>query len=331
MSLDGWALTQGGWLTALLAMDRARSAAEFREAMRPWHVPTFSRGLCRCRRPHRLPGGGPHPAARASGSAAIGPGWDPRTSGRDWSRSRACRTSQDPARGWMVTANNRPAPDDFPYPLSGTWGDAARAAAFDSCWKQDRTASIDSFRDMQQDALSLRARGVLADLSPALEASRACAFRKRSSSCSDWDGHMEADRIGATLFEVFFVRWVRRVVRERFEGEAAGLLAGGGMVWPRRCCEDDPLGWFQRSDRADGHPRSDDDGAGLPGERLGPDMSGWQWGRLHVMPLRHMLSGRGDLGRLLDQGGVAVKGDADTVCNTGVGGQFEARRSRAIG
>jgi len=24
----------------------------------------------------------------------------------------------DPARGWVATANNRPAPDDFPYPLA---------------------------------------------------------------------------------------------------------------------------------------------------------------------------------------------------------------------
>ncbi len=44
-----------------------------------------------------------------------------------------------------------------------------------------------------------------------------------------------------------------------------------------------------------------------------------------MLPLRHALSGLGDLGQLLDQGGVAVKGDAYTVCNTGLGGQFEAR------
>src|SRR5438128_2146232 len=33
---------QGGWLTALLAMDRASSAEALREATRPWQVPTFS-------------------------------------------------------------------------------------------------------------------------------------------------------------------------------------------------------------------------------------------------------------------------------------------------
>ena len=32
----------GGWLTALVGMNRARSCAEFREASRPWLVPTFN-------------------------------------------------------------------------------------------------------------------------------------------------------------------------------------------------------------------------------------------------------------------------------------------------
>src|SRR5262249_6516774 len=33
---------QGGWLTALLGIDRAKSITEFRESLRPWHVPTFN-------------------------------------------------------------------------------------------------------------------------------------------------------------------------------------------------------------------------------------------------------------------------------------------------
>jgi penicillin amidase len=46
-------------------------------------------------------------------------------------------------------------------------------------------------------------------------------------------------------------------------------------------------------------------------------MTGWQWGRLHRMPLKHVLSGRGELGALLNHGDVPVNGDMTTVCNTG--------------
>ena len=59
-------------------------------------------------------------------------------------------------------------------------------------------------------------------------------------------------------------------------------------------------------------------------ERFGPVVADWTWGRLHRLDLKHFLSGRGDLGLLLNQDGAGVRGDATTVCNTGRGPDFEA-------
>ena len=60
-------------------------------------------------------------------------------------------------------------------------------------------------------------------------------------------------------------------------------------------------------------------------ERLGDDMSTWRWGRLHRLPLQHLLSGRGDLGPLLDRGGDAVSGNGLVVSNTGSAPDFVSR------
>jgi penicillin amidase len=54
-------------------------------------------------------------------------------------------------------------------------------------------------------------------------------------------------------------------------------------------------------------------------------MAGWAWGRLHTLPLRHVLSARGELGQLLDHGGLPVPGDVTTVCNTAAGGDLQTR------
>src|SRR5205823_11858386 len=51
-------------------------------------------------------------------------------------------------------------------------------------------------------------------------------------------------------------------------------------------------------------------------ERLGADMSLWQWGRLHTLVQKHFLSGRGELGRLLDRSGVPVRGDVTCVASS---------------
>jgi penicillin amidase len=53
-------------------------------------------------------------------------------------------------------------------------------------------------------------------------------------------------------------------------------------------------------------------------------MTGWSWGKLHTLPLRHVLAGRGDLGQLLNHGGLAVPGTYHSVCNTCPGPDFAA-------
>jgi penicillin G amidase len=60
-------------------------------------------------------------------------------------------------------------------------------------------------------------------------------------------------------------------------------------------------------------------------KRLGPDMEQWTWGRVHLLPLRHFLSGRGDLSQLLDHGNQPIKGDYTTVCNAWQNAAGEAR------
>jgi penicillin G amidase len=324
VSLKWLGAHEGGWLTALLGMNRARSAAELREAMRPWHVPTFSvvygdaDGHIGYQAAGRIP-------TRGVWERGYRPGWDPLHQWQGLVPYEGMPHSQDPARGFLITANNRPAPNDFPYPLSGTWADGSRAARIRQMVETGSKASETTFRDMQQDALSLRALRLLPDLIARLEGNPTPRIQEAVRYLRDWDGQVEVDRIGATLFDVFFVRWVRRVVRERFEGDVAGLLAGGGNGLAASLLRDDPLGWFHKSDRLTAIQETMSEALEYLTKRLGPDRSRWQWGRLHLLLLRHVLSGRGDLARLLDQGGEPVKGDAGTVCDTGLGSQFEAR------
>jgi penicillin amidase len=136
---------------------------------------------------------------------------------------------------------------------------------------------------------------------------------------------MEPDRVGASIFDVFFAHWTKAVVRERFDAETAALLAGGADGLAANLLLEDRAGWFGPGKRERAILAAMDAGLRTLSERLGDDMAQWTWGKLHTLLLRHILSGRGDLGALLDHGHVPVKGDAHTVCNTGLGGQYEAR------
>jgi len=344
---------QGGWLTALLGMDRARSAAEFREATRPWHVPTFSvvfadvDGAIGYQSVGRIP-------VRKVWERGYRPGWDPEHQWDGLIPFEGMPRLADPERGWIATANNRPAPNDFPYPLSGTWTDGLRAGRIRQMIEAKDTLGFGDCVAMHQDALSLRALRCLPRLRAVLQAGADQRLQQALHYCQGWDCRMEPDRVGATLFDVFFAHWAKTVAAARFEGDAAALLAGGcnglaaallaegdevvAEVARLRATGPDlpgtlassatssaPASWFAPGRLEPAIRETMNTALDWLAERLGPDMSQWTWGRLHTIPLRHVLSGRGALAQLLDHGGLPVKGDATTVCNASLGSQYEAR------
>ena len=49
------------------------------------------------------------------------------------------------------------------------------------------------------------------------------------------------------------------------------------------------------------------------GRRLGPDIKGWQWGRLHPLHMEHALAVRKPLGMLFSIPAYPWSGDLETV------------------
>jgi penicillin amidase len=132
-----------------------------------------------------------------------------------------------------------------------------------------------------------------------------------------WDCRMEPDSVGAAIFAVFFPRFCRAVVDARFDGEPAELLAGAAAGLAAGLLVADPAGWFAAGRREVALAHAFQATLNELVERCGPDPASWTWGRLHKIHLRHVLSTRGELGDLLDRGGIPVRGDGVTVCNTG--------------
>jgi penicillin amidase len=116
---------------------------------------------------------------------------------------------------------------------------------------------------------------------------------------------------------MFFAQWSRAIAQERFEEEAVVLMSGaiGGLA--TALLSDDVAGWFVRGNREEVLVAAFHKALDILTQQLGPDMLDWGWGRIHKMVQKHFLSDRGELGLLLDRGGVPVKGDGVTVCNTG--------------
>jgi penicillin amidase len=305
-----------GWLAAMQRMNRASSAAEFRETLKGWKVPTWSVVFADVEGHIGYQAVGQIPI-RSKSERGYRPGWDPKHQWDGLIPFEGMPGILDPEQSWIATANNRPAPNDYPYPLSGTWSSGHRARRIREMIEEKDRLSPEDFVRMQQDVLSLRAVECVPRLLKILEKHETQARAKAVQFLRSWNRRMEVDSIGATLFDVFFAHWSRAVAKERFSAEIVELMAGaiGGLA--AVLLNEDGVGWFEHGTRDAAVLEAFDATFAELSSRLGSDLSRWTWGNVHRIGLKHVLSGRGDLGKLLDRGGHPISGNGVTVCNTG--------------
>jgi penicillin amidase len=306
-----------GWLESLHGMAQSGSAAEFQTALKAWTFPTWSavfadvEGHIGYRAVGRIP-------IRNVPERGYRPGWDPAHQWDGLIPFDGMPSLSDPARGWITTANNRPAPDDYPYPLSGTWSSGHRALRVRQMIEEKEKLTREDFVRMQQDVVSLRAVECLPRLIALLGTDPDARRREAFGHLRLWDCRMDTDSVGATIFETFFTCWCRTVAEERFDRSQAELVsaANGGLA-SDLLLNGDRAGWFRNRSREEALDGAFDAALDMLAARLGTSMAGWSWGNAHRIKLRHPLSGRGDLAQLLDRGNLPVKGNGVTVCNTG--------------
>ncbi len=301
-----------GWLTAVIGTNRAATCAEFRAATKPWAVPTFNLVFADAdgHIGHQCVGKIP---IRHNWDRAYRPGWDPAHQWQGYIPFEALPHLIDPPRGFVVTANNRTAPDDYPYPLSGTWSGGYRAKRIREMLEARPKLSREDCQKMQLDVHSGRATLAIPAMLKVVGADADARVRQAVEALRKWDCVVRSDSAAAAIFNVFFTRWCLAVTSERFPKESAGFVAAnvGGLAL--HLLQGDDLGWFQRQPREQAIRASFAATLDELTTKLGNDVAAWQWGKLHILLQRHFLSSRGDLGKLLDRSGLALGGDGNTV------------------
>jgi penicillin amidase len=313
-------------LSTQLDANRARSNAEFRRALAGWRVPTWNfifadrAGHINYQAVGQIP-------VREGWERGFRHGWDPNHQWRETIPYEAMPAISDPPSGWVRTANNRNASEDFPYPLSGTWSSGHRAERIRHMLEAQPSFSREDFRRMHYDVRSQRAAAGVPPLLRVLDRATDARVQQAAGYLRDWNFRMEKEQVAASLFELFFRHWSQRVAAARFTADVAPLMVNviGGLAL--ELLSEDKADWFADGGREQAIIAAFEDALAELEERLGADMDGWQWGNLHTITLRHPLSRRGDLSTLLDRGGYALGGNGFTVCNTAydpASGNYEA-------
>jgi penicillin G amidase len=261
---------------------------------------------------------GRFPVRRAGDGTAPVPGWTDEHEWDGWIAFEELPWAVDPARGYLVTANNRIHDDEYPHLIGHDFHTPHRARRIVERLEGVDAHDIASMAAIQSDTVSLPARAtvpLLLVLEPHTDEERTAI-----DLLGTWDGDMAADSGAAAVFNVWSRHIARRVLHERLGDDLFRRYHTWREVFQ---CEvlpvmlRDPDGWL------------DDDllRAALVDtlvelrERLGEDQAGWRWGALHRLRLVHPLGSLPGLESLFTAADLELGGDEQTVMQGGFDGQ----------
>jgi penicillin amidase len=152
---------------------------------------------------------------RASGQARMPvPGWNSDYAWTGYIPFDAMPQRFNPPNGYIVSANNKPVDDSYPYFISNDWAPPARAQRIDQLIQAKISKgdgmTLDDFEHMQADTVDLSVKRLLAYLKTVpLKDDKQKEARDELAS---WSGDMSRDSKGAA---VFFI-WARHLREDLF-------------------------------------------------------------------------------------------------------------------
>jgi penicillin amidase len=318
-----WTALEGQQLLrSVFMLDRARNWDEFREALRYWHAPSqnFVYADVEGNIGYQMPGQIP---IRAKGEGLVPvPGWTGEYEWTGYIPFEELPFVLNPAAHYVVTANNKVVPDDYPHFISHEWAEPFRAQRIADLLEAKDELTLDDLRDIQADTYSILdaiLTGYVLELGPeGWLQERAFRFLE------NWDFRLERESGAAGIMEVMLWRLLLNAFGDELQSagvEQAEFLGRTTALLNVIADRDSP--WFddvrtaEVEDRDDVIRRSAQETMDFWGRRYG-DLPGnkdsqWAWGKVHVAEFEHVLGGVKPLHLIFNRGPVPTHGGGETV------------------
>jgi len=264
------------------------------------------------------------------------PGWTGEHEWGGWVPYDEMPELVDPDAGYVITANNRITPDDFPHHITSDYLDGYRAQRIERLLATAERHDLDNFAGFQLDLVSI----------PGIETAHRLA-RLRDSEPSrvhltqrevvaierlrSWNGRMDADSVAATIYQAFTLRLGREVaraaIRDRDLAKRWLDRARNGFMnhvsSPWRWQSHILALWEEGDPELIGRPWDelvrDALRAALDDleSRFGPEPEMWRWGRVHPLEFPHSLGGVNPIFEWIFNRRLEIGGAQETVAQVG--------------
>lgn len=309
---------------ASLTLDRVRNWQEFEEAVKRWKLPTHnivyadvdgnigehSVGMAPVRKNFTgtmpLPGNGGYEWT----------GWVP---------VPELPHQFNPARGFVVTANQRMTAQDFPYKVGFEWSEPFRANRITEVLSQSAESGHKLTREdmehLQGDLTSIPARQMVA----LLRGAAGKADDAPTHLLLGWNASIERDSAAAALYELWSVE-VERGMLHRFAPESTWKVLRERLPMTLvlkhlQQPSQEVFGSSPQQGRDQFLVETLKAAASKLQSLQGDNPSSWAWGKLHTVTFHHPLELLDGARGLFDIGPVARPGDSYTVNNASYNGE----------
>jgi len=306
-------------IESILLLNRASNWNEFRHALSLWNGPNinFVYADVDGNIGYQTAGRIPVRAPIDQGSVPVA-GWTGEYDWQGYIPFEGLPHLFNPSENLIVTANQKPVGDDYPYQLGYEFADPFRAIRLNQLLSANKQLSVEDAKSIMGDTYHLPAESLrphLLAIKPANDLEARTMEELRA-----WNLKCDPDQAGAAIYQV----WYRFLVEDTIKDELGPELTEEylefywihGPVMLKLVDEGtsslfDDTSTPQVETRDDILRRSLSDAVAWLGKHYGPDPKEWTWGRLHTMSIRHRPFGMADIpviSRLFSYGPIAAPG-----------------------
>ena len=214
----------------------------------------------------------------------------------------------NPAQHYIATSNHNIRPENHPYDMGFDWSEPYRFRRVDEVLRQAKTFTIEDFKKLQHDEMSLPARRLIGMLKQ-LPQGGSAEFQQARKMLEEWDHVLDRNSQAAPLYEIWQEETLApKFVETELPPEARELVARN-IKLPTL---------FDLLERAPAGQRnrviteSLEMAFARTKEVLGDDSANWRWGSLHLATFEHPLANTKARAAVFNRGPVERGGDAYT-------------------
>jgi len=320
-----WTALEGTYLfRGVSLINLATNWDDFRQALNSWDAPSqnFVYADVEGNIGYQSPGKIPIRAVGHQGLVPV-PGWTGEYEWQGFIPFDELPRAFNPPAGFFASANNKVISDDYPYHLAYEWSASYRAQRITDLLAADESVTLEDLRNIHAQTYSLPAealRPYLLAVQPGNDLQV-----KALELVKAWDLYLEADRAGASVYQVWYWFLAQNTLRDGlgdslmedylgFEQDHVQTMIAL-MAQPNSAWFDDKTTPAVET-RDDIVRRSLADAVAWLSERYGDDPTKWEWGRLHSKTFIHQPLGQSGIGlleSLFNSRTIPARGDPFTV------------------